>query len=56
MGAVYSFYQFEQPLSQRLTDDQWRQMMGIAVTEDGTYNFDSSIQQPEWTQSYRYER
>ncbi|WP_346699107.1 DUF3160 domain-containing protein [Catenibacillus scindens] len=56
VGAVYSFYQFEQPLSQRLTDDQWRQMMGIAVTEDGTYNFDSSIQQPEWTQSYRYER
>ncbi len=56
VGAVYSFYQFEQPLSQRLTDDQWRQMMGIAVTDDGTYNFDSSIQQPEWTQSYRYKR
>lgn len=55
VGAVYSFYQFEQPLSDRLTDSQWRQMMGIAVKEDGTYSYDTAIAQPEWTQSYRYE-
>ena len=53
-GAVYSFYQFEQPLSNRLTDNAWRQMMGIALTDDGTYNYDSAVDQPAWTQSYRY--
>ncbi|MDO4534172.1 MAG: DUF3160 domain-containing protein, partial [Coriobacteriia bacterium] len=29
IGAVYSFYQFEQPMSERLTDTEWREMMGI---------------------------
>lgn len=55
VGAVYSFYQFEQPISQRMTDSEWRQMMGIATTDDGTYSYDTAIDQPEWTQSYRYE-
>ena len=55
VGAVYSFYQFEQPLAERLTDSEWRQMMGIAVKEDGTYNFDALVDAPEWTRSYRYE-
>ncbi len=54
VGAVYSFYQFEQPISERLTDTQWRQMMGISLTDDGTYNLDSAISQPDWTQSYRF--
>lgn len=55
VGAVYSFYQFEQPISERLTDSEWRQMMGISLTDNGTYNFDSAIEQPKWTNSYRYE-
>lgn len=55
VGAVYSFYQFEQPISERMTDDTWRQMMGISVTDDGTYSYDTAVDQPEWTQSYRYE-
>lgn len=55
VGAVYSFYQFEQPLSERMTDSQWRQLMGISITDDGTYSYDTAIDQPEWTQSYRYE-
>lgn len=54
VGSVYSFYQFEQPLSDRMTDSEWRQMMGISVTDDGTYSYDTAIDQPEWTQSYRY--
>ena len=53
-GAVYSFYQFEQPISNRLTDSQWRQMMGIAAKDDGTYDYNSGIEQPQWTQFYRY--
>ena len=55
VGAVYSFYQFEQPISDRMTDTEWRQMMGISVTDDGTYSYGTAIDQPEWTQSYRYD-
>ena len=53
-GSTYTFYQFEQPLSDRLTDSEWRQMMGISVTDSGSYNSNNDIKQPEWTQSYRY--
>lgn len=42
-GAVYNFYQFEQPISERLTDSQWREMV-------------RSVDQPDWTQSYRVSR
>lgn len=44
-GAAFSFYQFEQPIDQRLTDHTWRQMLGIAALEDGTYIYDPA-QQP----------
>lgn len=36
-GPVYSFYQFTQPLSERLTDQAWRAMLGIGAGEDGSY-------------------
>lgn len=54
-GAVYSFYQFVWPMDDRLTDSKWRQMIGAQVGDDGYYDRDPSIQQPEWTESYRYE-
>lgn len=54
-GSVYSFYQFEQPINNRLTDTDWRIMMGFAADENNEYHFDSSISKPEWTESYRYE-
>lgn len=53
-GSVYSFYQFTQPINDRMTDTQWRFMMGIQADEDGYYNFDTKIAQPDWTDSYRY--
>lgn len=53
-GSVYTFYQFPWPLSDRLTDSKWRQMMGLQADEEGNYNYDSRIAQPEWTRSYRY--
>lgn len=53
-GSVYSFYQFTQPIDERLTDSEWRYMMGIQCDEEGNYNWDSKIDQPEWTDSYRY--
>lgn len=41
-GAVYNFYQFEQPSASRLTDSEWRDMV-------------YTTPQPAWTQSYRCE-
>ena len=53
-GSVYSFYQFEQPMSDRLTDSEWREMLEPEYDMD-TYEtiWDNVPKQPEWTQSYR---
>ena len=53
-GSVYTFYQFRWPIEDRLTDAEWHQMMGIKPDEEGVYQADQSIRQPEWTESYRY--
>lgn len=52
-GPVYSFYQFEWPLEDRLTDQKWRVMLGIWPESGYDFNPDKSIKQPDWTQSYR---
>lgn len=52
-GSVYTFYQFEQPLNDRLTDTQWRVMMGIEANDDMEYQKTTDIKQPAWTDSYR---
>lgn len=54
-GVVFDFYQFEQPMSNRLTDTQWRQMIGQWMNDDGTYNWDSQVEKPWWTQSYWFQ-
>lgn len=51
-GMVYDFYQFEQPIGERLTDTEWRQMTGQEIGEDGMYNYDNPIEKPWWTESY----
>ena len=56
-GTVFSFYQFKQPISDRLTDSQWRRMLGIEVDIDENYNITSykeDVDHPEWVKSYRY--
>ena len=53
-GSVYSFYQFPWPIDDRLTDSRWHQMRGIKPNEEGNYERDTSIEKPEWTESYRY--
>lgn len=53
-GSVYSFYQFPWPMEERLTDSQWRQMIGAEPDEEGNYRNDLSVEQPAWTASYRY--
>ncbi len=52
-GAVFSYYQFIQPIEDRMTDSEWRIKLGIELTEDLEYKPDKNIKQPEWTQSYR---
>ena len=27
LGAVYSYYEFKQPMDQRLTDEEWRKLL-----------------------------
>ena len=54
-GGVFTYYQFEQPISERLTDSEWRKKIGMELTDDMEYQPDDSIEQPEWTQSYRSE-
>ena len=52
-GSVYNFYQFEQPLSERLTDNEWRKMCGAMPGEGWEYERDPDLDNPEWTKSYR---
>jgi Protein of unknown function (DUF3160). len=56
-GSVYSFYQFEQPISDRLTDTEWKQMLGIELMDNGQYNYEKANQPKEekWTESFRFE-
>ena len=53
-GSVYAFYQFEQPIDQRLTDHEWRVMLGIDPDDNGEFHWESpDVQQPAWTEPYR---
>ena len=56
VGSVYNFYEFEQPLSDRLTDSEWRLMIGATYGDDYSYARDDSMDNPEWTKSYREEQ
>ncbi len=54
-GSVYSFYQFPWPMTDRMTDQKWRRLMGISPDDEGNYRWDRPIDRPEWTTSYRSE-
>ena len=56
-GSVYNFYQFTQPMSDRLTDSEWREMLDPKWDPD-TFEliYDDVPEHPEWTQSYRIAR
>ncbi|MCR5798825.1 MAG: DUF3160 domain-containing protein [Lachnospiraceae bacterium] len=52
-GAVYSYYQFEVPISERMTDSQWKRKLGMELNDNMEYDIpDKSIRQPEWTDSF----
>ena len=50
IGAVSSYYQFEQPMANRLTDSQWRTMLGISADALGTASVPDA---PEWTSTFQ---
>ena len=52
VGGVYNYYQFVQPISDRLTDTEWRIKLGIQTDEHDRYRGES-IEGPDWTDSYR---
>ncbi len=55
LGSVYSFYQFVNPISDRLTDSEWRRMMGIELGENDSYeNHMDEIPHPDWATGYRF--
>ncbi len=51
-GVVYNFYQFTQPIENRLTDTEWRQKTGEWEVESGGYDPDETLTKPWWTESY----
>ncbi len=54
-GGAYSFYQFENDLSDRLTDEEWRNRLSGGYLNDNwewVENENKPVQ-PEWTRSYR---
>jgi hypothetical protein len=57
-GTVYSYYEFEQPLAERLTDQEWRIMLGIdlATDENGNFIYNSEredVEQPSWVYEFK---
>ena len=53
-GSVYSFYEFEYPLSDRLTDTKWRQMMRIELQDNGQYADSPAYNMEDWTRGFQY--
>ena len=54
IGGVFNYYQFVAPLSDRMTDKEWRIMLGMQLDDDDQYRGRSDIVGPAWTDSYRY--
>ena len=50
-GPVFSFYQFAQPSSERMTDTDWRDLVNHAH-----YDGDPRVVSPSWTDGYRVMR
>ena len=49
-GGTFSYYEFEQPQSNRLTDSQWRKTLGITESGSGST---SVPDQPEWVNTFQ---
>ena len=47
-GAAFSFYEFEQPIAERMTDKEWRVRQGYIF--DGDFSKKNYIDMPKWEQ------
>ncbi len=54
IGGVLTYYEFVS--DERLTDAEWREMLGGMVIDDYTYLPDTGFPQPEWAEEYRLSR
>ncbi len=58
-GVVYDYYEFEYPISDRLTDVKWRQMLS-GYWDEGYNNYTEPVVdaswKPSWTRDYRISR
>lgn len=57
-GPAYSFYQFVQPIDQRLTDSEWRQMIGVQVGDYATFDYEAAQERAAdvvpWTKDFAF--
>lgn len=53
IGGVFNYYQFVQPISDRMTDKEWRIKLGLQMGDDDWYHGEW-VDSPEWMESYRY--
>lgn len=53
-GGVYSFYEFAQPISDRLTDAKWWTMLGINMWDENGNYVDARVDvpRPAWTSRF----
>ena len=51
-GAVYSFYEFTWPSSDRLTDTEWREMMGIQRQPETNFE-EPAMTMEDWTSDFQ---
>ena len=55
VGAMFSFYEFPWPIDKRLTDSQWRRILGTEWDETGEWSeYRDQISEPVWTESLKY--
>lgn len=51
-GAIYTFYQFPWPMSDRLTDSAWREMLNSSWGGDGEIGTGTGIYPEDWVASF----
>lgn len=52
-GAVFTYYEFQVGLSERMTDSTWRRKIGMEMTDDMEWPEAEDIPHPDWTDMYR---
>lgn len=54
-GVVFTYHEFEVPLSERMTDSTWRRRIGLELGDDMEYHMPEPVHHPDWTDIYREE-